>query len=270
MLRRWFPLGGATLFALLLSCGPVAAQALEPGPSANQPTRGRPFYSSSGPGYSTYASEASRPGHTFYPGYYSGDARPDWWIRSNTGYYSSLPPSYLPIMMTTINYPGVYGSHAMGISPYAYNITPTVGTSPHNPPSEGPIGSTYTPSERLTEAHRPALIDVHVPEDAVVEFNGTPTTQTGALRQFESPPLAPGRTYNYEVRAAWITDDGRQETRTRRVRVEPGQRAEVSFTTGRPTENVQTELQGGVGPLPDARKAGPGSPDPLGNERMGR
>jgi uncharacterized protein (TIGR03000 family) len=56
----------------------------------------------------------------------------------------------------------------------------------------------------------PNLVHVvaHVPEDARLWFDGQPTQQTGDLRYFVSPPLVPGRTFHYMVRAEWV-ENGR-------------------------------------------------------------
>ena len=43
---------------------------------------------------------------------------------------------------------------------------------------------------------------------------------TGAVRQFDSPPLAPGN-YNYQIRARW-NQSGHEVIQTRQVEVEPG------------------------------------------------
>jgi uncharacterized protein (TIGR03000 family) len=61
---------------------------------------------------------------------------------------------------------------------------------------------------RQSENLNTALMVAHLPEDARVWFEEAPTKQTGTLRQFESPPLVPGKTYTYTVRVAWA-EDGR-------------------------------------------------------------
>ena len=57
---------------------------------------------------------------------------------------------------------------------------------------------------------------VTVPADAEVWFDGAKTAQAGPYREFVSPPLRPGRSYSYDVRARW-KDGGREVDRTRRV-----------------------------------------------------
>jgi uncharacterized protein (TIGR03000 family) len=66
-----------------------------------------------------------------------------------------------------------------------------------------------------------ARIRLSVPADAQVWFDGEPTKQTGELRHFESPPLAPGRSYTYAVRVRW-TKDGKPVEEERRIRVRAG------------------------------------------------
>jgi uncharacterized protein (TIGR03000 family) len=62
-----------------------------------------------------------------------------------------------------------------------------------------------------------------------VWFDGEPTKQTGELRQFVSPPLAPGRSYTYAVRVRW-TKDGKPVEEERRVRVQAGASSRLDFT----------------------------------------
>src|SRR5262245_11779316 len=49
-----------------------------------------------------------------------------------------------------------------------------------------------------------ATIRVRVPADAEVWFGLEKTTQTGPERTFQSPPVPPGRSYVYSVRARWV------------------------------------------------------------------
>ena len=90
-----------------------------------------------------------------------------------------------------------------------------------------------------------AYLSVEVPADAEVWLEDTRTQQTGPVRQFVSPPLAPGGRYAYAVRARW-TEEGREVEQTQEVIVQPGERARVHFPTG-------PELE----PLPAPRKLAP-------------
>jgi uncharacterized protein (TIGR03000 family) len=72
------------------------------------------------------------------------------------------------------------------------------------------------------------LLNVRVPSNAQVWFDGENTQQRGDLRRFVSPPLDPGKTFTYEIKASW-TENGRQVERTRKVHVRAGQRLNVDF-----------------------------------------
>jgi uncharacterized protein (TIGR03000 family) len=74
----------------------------------------------------------------------------------------------------------------------------------------------------------PAVIRVVVPADAALWFDGRPTTTTGAVRLFVSPPLAAGQEYTYELRAHWL-EGGKEIRHTERVRLQAGDRPTVDF-----------------------------------------
>jgi uncharacterized protein (TIGR03000 family) len=220
--------GGAALLALLTACGAAAAQT--PADMRSPMTVGRSYYSSAGPGYSTYTPNVDTPRYGFYPGYYTGYVVPGD-FRTYNGYSSQVAPSYSPVMLTTINYPGIYGGHVQGLTPYGYSVTPTFGTPRYNPPSAAPVGLPYAPLERETAADRPATLEVRLPADAALEVDGWRTRQTGSSRLFESPPLVPGKSYTYDLRATW-TAGGREVVKNRHVRVSAGERVEVDFGPG--------------------------------------
>jgi len=75
-------------------------------------------------------------------------------------------------------------------------------------------GGTYRPAAD-TSAH----ITLRVPADAQVWFDGKATKQTGTLRQFNSPPLTPGKKFVYEVRVRSMKD-GKPIEEKRRIKVE--------------------------------------------------
>jgi uncharacterized protein (TIGR03000 family) len=74
-----------------------------------------------------------------------------------------------------------------------------------------------------------AEVDLHVPPDAQVWFDGSPTKQTGEWRTYTSPPLPPDKTFHYDVRARWTNGD-QVVDQTRSVEVRAGKRATVDFT----------------------------------------
>jgi uncharacterized protein (TIGR03000 family) len=75
-----------------------------------------------------------------------------------------------------------------------------------------------------------ARITVRVAPDAQIWFEDAATRQTGAIREFESPPLTPGKIYTYDIRAQWRAG-GREVTQSRHVSVQAGGRVTVDFTS---------------------------------------
>jgi uncharacterized protein (TIGR03000 family) len=78
-----------------------------------------------------------------------------------------------------------------------------------------------------------AVVQVTVPAEAEVWVEGGKTGLTGIRREFVSPPLTPGKSYLYTVRARW-TEAGRSFEQIQVVDVQAGRRAEVRFPAGRP------------------------------------
>jgi len=83
--------------------------------------------------------------------------------------------------------------------------------------SEGYYGT--LPTEAFTNL--PVRVNLWVPADAKIWFNGSQTHQTGTARSFESPPLAPGQEYAYEIRVQWKRD-GKDITQTKQLDVRAG------------------------------------------------
>lgn len=78
------------------------------------------------------------------------------------------------------------------------------------------------PSEAVgVEPDRIQLM-AHVPEDARVWIEDAPTTSTGVERTYKSPPLVPGKEYNYAIRVAW-SEDGHWVSKEAVAKVKPGQ-----------------------------------------------
>ena len=75
-----------------------------------------------------------------------------------------------------------------------------------------------------------ATLRVLVPvPDAKLEIQGKLTTRTGTTRTFDSPLLAPGRGYLYDLKATWV-EDGKTITRQKTARVMAGQTVEVDMS----------------------------------------
>ena len=88
----------------------------------------------------------------------------------------------------------------------------------------------YAPAEASPINHR-VTINVTVPADAQIWFDGSATVQTGQQRQFVSPPLEPGRAYTYDVQVNW-KQDGREVTRNRRITIHAGDVVNLTFPLG--------------------------------------
>jgi uncharacterized protein (TIGR03000 family) len=154
-------------------------------------------------------------GGGYYPGYYFG-------------YYPSY--SYYPS----------YGDYAPYGSYQAYDLGDGSALDLGSTDSYGEVAPSYSsgyqeleptsvvsPETPSARADSPAYVTVNVPANAAVWFEGTKTTTTGAVREYQSPPLRPGR-YTYAIRARW-TENGRAVTQTQNVPVSPGSHISVDF-----------------------------------------
>jgi uncharacterized protein (TIGR03000 family) len=155
-----------------------------------------------------------RGGYGGYGGYGWGGG---YYPRYGWGYGGSYP-SY--------GYSGYYPGYAYdyGTPTYVYPDTPTVITRQ---------SGSYAPPTDNT-----AMVHVRVPSNATVWFDGDRTQQSGTDRTFASPPLKPGNTYSYEVRARWM-DNGKPVEETRTVKVRANETSNVDFMSeARPTNDV--------------------------------
>jgi uncharacterized protein (TIGR03000 family) len=87
--------------------------------------------------------------------------------------------------------------------------------------------STVSPDTASAPADPIAHVTVRVPANAELWFDGEITTSKGSVREFQSPPLKPGR-YTYEIRARW-TENGRDTTHAQKVAVSPGAHMTADF-----------------------------------------
>lgn len=94
----------------------------------------------------------------------------------------------------------------------------------------GAAGATVMSQGYLPSASDRARVQLLVPPDAVVWFNGTRTFLSGSVRLYESPPLTPGARYSYRIQAQW-TDNGRLVSQRRNVPVLTGSIVYVVFGT---------------------------------------
>jgi uncharacterized protein (TIGR03000 family) len=85
-----------------------------------------------------------------------------------------------------------------------------------------------TPDYHVGRPDTTAHITIMLPPNGEVWFDGSQTTATGTVREYDSPPLARGNRYAYDIRARW-SENGREMTQTQRVQVTAGSRVRVSF-----------------------------------------
>jgi uncharacterized protein (TIGR03000 family) len=175
----------------------------------------RPHYGNYHPGWYHH--------HPYYGAYHHGSHhyRPYYW-----GYGGYYPYSYT-------------------YYPYsAYSAYPSAGYSQYaNPYQSWGSGSdsgyssySYQPAPLVTDAGTPigvsAQVTVTVPANAKVWFDGTPTSSTGTVRQYTTPPLTPGRQYTYWARARW-NENGREMNQLQPVEVTAGIQVNVTFPAPR-------------------------------------
>jgi uncharacterized protein (TIGR03000 family) len=143
----------------------------------------------------------------------------------------------------TYPYFGLYGYYPYSYNYYPYDWSgPAYGSGYYAPygvetPSDLYGYSSGTPPAASDPSFTPAAtsqpdtiahLTVNVPAGARLWFEDTPTTRTGPVRQFDSPPLAPGHRYSYQVRASW-DENGHEVTQTQQVEVTAGAHVDVNF-----------------------------------------
>jgi uncharacterized protein (TIGR03000 family) len=166
-------------------------------------------------------------GYGGYHGGYGGDHDGYGGYRGGYGGYRGGYGGIYPGIGIGIGFYGPY-DYDYGYAPtYLYSQPPLVVASPGAIPTETVAAPPSEPADGC------AHMQVIVPADAVVWFNGNPTTQRGEQRIFESPALIPGRDYEYEIRARW-TEAGRTVDQTRTVAVRANARVGVDFSRAEP------------------------------------
>ncbi len=77
---------------------------------------------------------------------------------------------------------------------------------------------------------QPVKLRVLMPfANAELTVDGTDTKKTGTIRNFASPPVAPGRDYAYTLSAVWRPNNYTTVTRTRKVTVRPGEEVDADL-----------------------------------------
>mgnify|MGYP000562329588 CR=1 FL=1 len=75
-------------------------------------------------------------------------------------------------------------------------------------------------------------LTVRVPSDAKVTLAGTPTKQTGEVREFATGRLSAGQTWDNYIVHVEVTRDGKTLAEDRTIMLTGGQAQELSFDLG--------------------------------------
>jgi uncharacterized protein (TIGR03000 family) len=127
-----------------------------------------------------------------------------------------------------LGWPGYYGGYGGYGSRSYYGGYSYPYYSDNSYYADTPTVSGYYSPPALTTTNE-ATVNVHVPPDAQVWFDGSATSQRGEWRAFASPPLDAGQEFHYDVRARWTDANGQAVDQTRRVDVRAGQTTSVDF-----------------------------------------
>jgi len=225
MFRRLFSIGGALFLAgAMVFLTPELAQAQRFGMSRGGGWRGGGY---GGGGW--YGGGYAR---GYYGGYRGGfyGSQPYYGSYSGSqpyyGSYSGYQPSY-GSYYSSPHY-GDYGQSTWSSPQYyatpSYSVPYDQGTPSYS--------SGYTPGAAAA-SNTTAHVTVRAPANARVWIGGWETPNTGAVREFDSPPLTPGKQYTYEVKAQW-DQNGRMMNQTQQVDVSAGSRSEAVFPVASP------------------------------------
>jgi uncharacterized protein (TIGR03000 family) len=135
---------------------------------------------------------------------------------------------------------GCGGGYAWGGFPYGTgwglaNASPVLLTVPGQPvtvtqaayynPGNAPAAAAGAPAAGTPGSNRAALV-VHLPASAKLTVDNTPTNATSDTRRFVTPPLEPGATYRYVLRAE-LDRNGEKVKASRNVEVRAGETSQV-------------------------------------------
>jgi uncharacterized protein (TIGR03000 family) len=167
------------------------------------------------------------------------------------GYGLGLASLYTPYYGYYPYYNSYYPYYDYSYPYYDYDYYPNYDyTSGFSVVPQGYYSSYYYPSETTASvtpsaaATRPvndncAHLEIMVPPDAQLWFNGIPTTESGADRTFVSPPLTPGQNYSYDITARWV-DNGQPVQEHRSIHVHANQWSSIDLTVPAPATVTQT------------------------------
>ena len=165
-------------------------------------------------------------------------------------FYSSFMTQNLPTYLTSINYPTIYGAYGYGYAPGRFTYSAQIAdysTSPniygvYAPETNAVMSMRTLPDTAATPLRTTATVNVVLPADAELSFQGIRVGQTGDYRRFITPPLLPGSSYTYDIRATWRAN-GQEVTRDRHVDIQAGDQLTVDLLTPTPAEQGTATLR---------------------------
>ena len=138
---------------------------------------------------------------------------------------STLPLYYRMSRPDVIRYEGRY--YPYNYRRLDYNDGPVAGYAVYPSNYSGQYVSGAATNAMPTSSD--AIVTMQLPSaDAELWFDGTASPQRGALREFRTPAIEPGKKYSYELKARW-TENGQVVERNRKVTFEAGQSVLVDF-----------------------------------------
>jgi uncharacterized protein (TIGR03000 family) len=272
-MRHWFFIGAGTLAVVLFTHEPASAQKGGGGSRGGGGSHGGASHGGASHGGASHASGGVRmaspsgirigtPGGTssIAPNgvrfaspngvnhgniYHGANYQPGGYYHNNSGSRVAIVIGGYPFgggyFSPYRNYLGGYGAYGGGgfygsVAGFGSYYVPSYGPYPDDPgfvpqmppvPQAPPVANGY------------AHIQVLLPDgDGEVWFDGRKTRQTGTTRLFASPQLEPGKTYSYQVSAAWH-QNGKLVGDERSVSVAPGTTTIVDFS--RPAPEMKKE-----------------------------
>jgi uncharacterized protein (TIGR03000 family) len=130
---------------------------------------------------------------------------------------------------------GYYAPYYGGYGPYGpyYGYAPPIVYSAGSvAPNAGAGNSAGAPaaSGYQSPPDNAAHLQLQVPEDAEVWFAGTKIERTGRIREFVSPPLPPGRAFNYRIVVRYTDATGKPVEDKRTIQVRANDWFSIDFT----------------------------------------
>jgi uncharacterized protein (TIGR03000 family) len=162
-------------------------------------------------------------GGRFFPGYYG------YGLGFGGGFYGYGSGPSSAYGSSGYGYSPSYANASSGYTPNSSGYSNAV-VSGYYPPAADAARSAVDPAGYGTDlGDNTAHIQMKVRADAEVWFDGVKTSQSGAMREFVSPPLDPAKKFGYQVRARW-TDNGITVEQTRKVNVYANAWTAIDFT----------------------------------------